>query len=383
MIAKKYLCFLIAIFILLSGCFSLEKAQNEEISYKQELLDDYNFLWQVLKEDYPFIPILEADGVDIKGIYENGIQEIEKIGSVEEFSILLKQNFAQMNNFAHLALVDENLYTYVVEAGEGLNSHQKERYNVFSEVQSKGIYNLVDEEEVFMPKVEMRKYDELKTVYFRFPTFNAAAIERDINYIEDYLNEGELMENIIIDITGNTGGSDEYWQKVIVEPIGGRFQADKYVYLKDSLLNRKFFADYEIKKISSEVPMHSFVTDLGFDSYMFQRLIIENDENFMTKTKRWLLIDEQVFSAADHFANFAQESGWATLVGNHTMGDGDGVESVYISLPNSGLIVRFSTTCIANKDGQLNSQFGTVPDIRSSVGERPLDTCLRLIEKLQ
>ena len=61
-------------------------------------------------------------------------------------------------------------------------------------------------------------------------------------------------------------------------------------------------------------------------------------------------------------AMFSKHSGFATLVGRKTGGDGIGTDPVYIILPNS-------------------EEAGTKPDIISPEGESPLDTCLEEIRK--
>lgn len=60
---------------------------------------------------------------------------------------------------------------------------------------------------------------------------------------------------------------------------------------------------------------------------------------------------------------FSKNTDFATLVGTNTGGDGGVADPILISLPNSGLIVRFSMLYGLNPDGTGNEKYGTTPDI--------------------
>lgn len=52
-----------------------------------------------------------------------------------------------------------------------------------------------------------------------------------------------------------------------------------------------------------------------------------------------------------------------------------------ISLPNSGLIVRYIFLEFINPDGTNSEEYRTTPDIISEKYETPLETCLKEIRK--
>ena len=59
----------------------------------------------------------------------------------------------------------------------------------------------------------------------------------------------------------------------------------------------------------------------------------------------WVLVGPAVYSASESFAVFGQETGFATLVGSPTGGDGIGaLDPVFLQLPNSGILVPVSYT---------------------------------------
>lgn len=77
-----------------------------------------------------------------------------------------------------------------------------------------------------------------------------------------------------------------------------------------------------------------------------------------------MIIDNRVYSSADSFSAFCKATGWATLVGQSTRGCGTGSTPILISLPNTGLLVRFSGIVVETYEGTLNVLAGTKPDIQ-------------------
>lgn len=60
---------------------------------------------------------------------------------------------------------------------------------------------------------------------------------------------------------------------------------------------------------------------------------------------------------------FCKATGFATIVGENTKGDGGGSEIFRMKLPKSGLIMQFRTMHGLNPDGSSNVEFGTSPDV--------------------
>ena len=95
----------------------------------------------------------------------------------------------------------------------------------------------------------------------------------------------------------------------------------------------------------------------------------------------WVLVGPAVYSASESFAVFCQETGFATLVGSPTGGDGIGaLDPVFLQLPNSGILVQFTMMFGLNGDGSSSEETGTTPDILSPAGEPALVTALRAME---
>ena len=69
-----------------------------------------------------------------------------------------------------------------------------------------------------------------------------------------------------------------------------------------------------------------------------------------------------VYSSAEMFVDFCKATGWATVVGTHTAGDGIGFDPVLTLLPDSGLLFRFSMVAGEASGGAMSLE-GTEPEL--------------------
>ena len=93
----------------------------------------------------------------------------------------------------------------------------------------------------------------------------------------------------------------------------------------------------------------------------------------------WLLVDEGVYSSSEKFSLFCKQTGFATLMGETTGGDGVGIDPMLVSLPDSGIVFRFTGEEGLNPDGSCNEEYGTTPDIVIEDGQDALTVCLEAI----
>ena len=79
------------------------------------------------------------------------------------------------------------------------------------------------------------------------------------------------------------------------------------------------------------------------------------------------MVSGTVYSSAEQFVYFCKATGWATVIGRQTGGDGVGFDPALYRLPDSGLLFRFSIVAGENPDGSMSLE-GTVPDVELKVG---------------
>ena len=235
--------------------------------------------------------------------------------------------------------------------------------------------------------------------YIKINSFRTRYIEEDSTRLQEWFTQNAEKEYIIIDITGNTGGSDRYWSETIVQPnidteIGYSFSyLTNYgketqeqmgilgVGIQD--LSQNFNELLQLPSISKE--------DVAEAKYMgtYHWSRPPSLPNKLCRGRFFLLVDGEVYSAAEDFAYFCKATGFATLVGQNTRGD-VGLGRYLMKLPKSGLLVRYFGVNTLNPDGSSNMEFGTAPDIiapdRSpNTNDRatPLAFCLKYIKELE
>lgn len=312
---------------------------------------------------------LEDKGISTESIHDK-YSELIYSGKIDgaSFESMLNLMFSDMLNFAHLEVTTEDIKNVYLDAsGEESISVDISQY----------------------PPVQSTYYPEQEAVYFQFPTFNYWITERDADVIREYIEElgDKPIKHIIFDVSINSGGNTGYWVDNIVSKFPGNYTDQGFIYLRDTPEIRSNLDDFELKSIQSlpDDSIPEFVKEMGLSLYAKYEMsttgsneLVEINPDIAT-AKRWLLIGNRTFSSSDSFANFCKNSGWATLVGTNTSGDG-GYSPMRITLPNTGIEIRFSVDVTANSEGQANAVHGTIPDFKSKPSETALETCLRLIK---
>lgn len=79
-----------------------------------------------------------------------------------------------------------------------------------------------------------------------------------------------------------------------------------------------------------------------------------------------MLVDGDVYSSAEAWAVFAKSTGWATLVGERTGGDGIGIDPLIASFPHSGYAFRLPAVMGLTSSGVINEERQTEPDMEVS-----------------
>ena len=142
----------------------------------------------------------------------------------------------------------------------------------------------------------------------------------------------------------------------------------KSIYFDNSTSKRP-----ALKKIPKEIYSNTILFQVTTDT-------IKPSKNSVNYTgKIYLLVDNKVFSSAETFAVFCKQTNFAKVVGTQTAGDGIGTDPVVYTLPNSGLIVRFTAEMGLNSDGSANEETKTIPDIITN--SKNLTEIIKLINR--
>ena len=356
--------------------------------------EDYALLWVELEESYPYLPYLESEGFDVPAIRESFAAEIPTLRDEAAFIGLVRRLTAALGNFAHFDLVQPELYQtyYYAYVSEGVDAGPEKAAfaAVLQDARLNGRYQPPAEAGAYLQtragayrEAEIRYDAELKALTIKIRSFAQETVERDRHLVRQAIEQYPEAEHVIFDITGNSGGSDWYWMQNIVAPFGGSYSFHYRNFYRSARTSEAFYGHVPSVETASLTDAPDWALDLGLDRCFLTQAVLpeEGGEAPITDctARRWVLIDERVYSASDKFAAFCKTTGWATLVGRPSRGDGLGTTPVLVLLPNTGLLVRFSATAGENPNGSMNARIGTAPDYLCVKRETPQGLCEELI----
>ena len=413
--AKRYVvngilfCVVLMVALFLSSCekYSQDKIPKSksvltEGAYtKEDLIYDYDYLWTVLDENYIFFPILKQNGVDIELLKEEARKTImTQEPNLCGFMVNIDGMFQSLEHFGHLSVLDARGYEaycryYPEGAGLGFfkdilyDSRVITAYNILRSVQR----DCLSERER-AGKVDISYVSNRNMIYLKIDSFAHEFIDQDyraiLSFLEELAKSENVVDHIVIDITGNRGGDDNYWDRNIVSMFGGSYEWDVWNYYANTNITAAYLSEIldsstldirpsPITQISLSHDVPNFVELLELTHGFKYRFEFSSEHDFFPDAKRWVLIDNRVYSSADTFAHFCKATHWGTLVGERTGGDGIGVTPVLIKLPRTGLLVRFSVTVAETEAHEANVLMGTAPEYPCMHGEYPIDVLYRLL----
>ena len=121
------------------------------------------------------------------------------------------------------------------------------------------------------------------------------------------------------------------------------------------------------------------LSELFLEDYDQLWQILEEDYPYLDYLKTQ--IPDPVYSSSDNFACFCKDTGWATLVGQTTGGDGLHSMPVLAPLKNTGILFRFSGAAGEGPGGIPNAIQGVEPDHPCESDGDALEYCLELIRQ--
>ncbi|MHA2295016.1 MAG: S41 family peptidase [Candidatus Hodarchaeales archaeon] len=218
-------------------------------------------------------------------------------------------------------------------------------------------------------------YSDKSIAYLYAGSFSTPRIEQYADDVANFYQQINDIDNLIIDIRGNTGGFYSVWIDNIVRPL-----------IKEDIRHEQYFAYKSGKHVNyfhqQWVTKMDRVSKNQFDYLPPELLTSEFNiyKNYYTFTpvpatkfngNITLLIDNMVFSAAEGFANFCKEKGFAKIYGTTSGGDGIMLYPQYFVLPNSKIVIGMASVVGFDSTGYANEEVRTQPDVyyESSFGE--------------
>lgn len=354
-------------------------------------------MYEIIKDGYPYIDVNKrVNNLDWLANKEKYLKRIKSAKNDREFINELSSILKDLNN-GHTQLIDnKNSYMFMkkIYGKTGfynfLNDKKvAKRYkNLKSESvkeQSTSSYNLILGDVI---------KDKIGYIYLPRMMPEGKSINDDLMLISQYIKTLDNHKALIIDIRGNGGGSDYYWEGIVSRLINEDKRKYGFALFRDNNEVINYYVSspklplqpisnlpYNImKNAPKEVPEK-------FNKFLEINRVIKSNSVSKFKGKIYLLVDSKVFSASESFAIFCKDNNFATLIGTKTGGDGGGGDPVLFALPNSRLIVRMSSNMFLTKTGKCNEEFKTTPDILVEDCERfndvYYDNCIKKVLQLE
>ena len=343
-------------------------------------------------------------------IFQAYREMIQESDSDEVFYSAVYSTLFRLGTYGHLWIVEPDMYRAYCEAYEDGGIQDREHWR-----------------EVLTDPVTVRGYERLQTLLDAYGeedgTVNSADSEEpaanlhtlllpggDVGYVKidsfpaeyedsyatdraaltDFYRQAADCTDLIIDLTDNSGGSEVYWQQLLAAPLTDRpLSCTNYALLAESDNNRPLYpgrCSPPDGAAPHRGPAGSAQAGAGRNP---GRHPLCGEHPLCGASGRAGPLPRPHLgaggsgshSASESFAVFCQETGFATLVGSPTGGDGIGaLDPVFLQLPNSGILVQFTMMFGLNGDGSSSEETGTTPDILSPAGEPALVTALRAME---
>ncbi|WP_250676000.1 S41 family peptidase [Paraclostridium ghonii] len=394
---KRKILFLITVFTFIIFLGTSVYSKSNQLSTREKV-SDFKYMYNTIKGGYPYLDVNDrSNNINWLENKDKYIKRIKNTKNDEEFIKEISDILSELNN-RHTEVVDN-----------------KKRYEMFKKAYSKNNwYDFLNDKKVIdrydsmnsnikmFEGIRLKKELILKDVlkdsvgYIYLPSMASrnGSMEKDLNMIGDYINTLDNYKALIIDIRGNIGGSDSYWQEIVSKLINDDITVNGYrVYRTNSKLIKDYTDLRNIKlesieklpqNIKKNAPKEVFENFSDFENTFYT---IKANNNCKFKGNIYLLTDEKVYSSSEFFAMFCKETKFATLIGQTTGGDGGGLDPVLFKLENSGLIVRMASGMYLNKDGICDEEVKTIPDFKVNDCERTKnfedDNCIKRVLELE
>ena len=342
---------------------------NNDIYY-----EDFDYMINILEESYPFFGVLKREGIDFDEIQERYRNKIghEQLNH-QRFYHIIDKMLDELNYTGHIHAVSQKQYDWYKD------SHMTPWYDAANTESSQAYYTAINLPTLTTTiknvtnNITTQTFDESSTAYIRIDSFSYANIEQDYETLSAYYEIAKYYDNIVFDIRNNGGGSTNYFTNNIVAPL----IKEEVTYTTHMLFNQ---GDYNLPfisfKLQGDLSKIKDISDLDLTQYpdfntddldYLSHLVI-NNQTILPTTEGYdgniyVLVGPKVYSSSEAFTDFCKSTQFATLVGHQTGGDGIGFDPIVVSLPNSGVMISYSTIYGMMSSGKNSEEFGTTPDI--------------------
>lgn len=357
-----------------ASAYNIAEAKMET----KEKLQDFDYLYGLLEKKYTYFEANEKlndeDWLKNKKRYRKLIKNTK---SDAEFFIAMQSILGELNDpNTHILSSEDFRRNYKLKLEE-LKEKDELQYLAFYEALTSPFstyryqfngdidsINLYKEE-----NLETKIIEKDKTAYMKINAMaQSEKLENDIAEIKEFIKEVDSYEKLIIDIRGNSGGGDDYWQNIIGILTDRPLEASYYSLFKEGHRQERNPYKVEGARVISELDkevLDNLSEDIKEEYEYYKRYDIKiepvGEEGF--KGRLYLLTDKDVSAQAENFASFSKDTSFATLVGEATGGNRMFENIPLLELTNTKFVVSYSRELSINEDGTTNIETKTKPDI--------------------
>jgi hypothetical protein len=398
------------------------------------LLEDFDYFALTLKESFPFFGTAHRKfGLDLQKQLDTARAEVQNLsvsGNVSQIlkdyaAILANRVVAPMGTMGHLIGLWSGTRSFNVQMAlikwDGMfatpwhpNLYERHLLGVFTSPTAIRYYgdifasidvNAYIQSNLLTPapnNVTFKIIEPDSIAYIKMNSMNSANIDYDRALLNEFAETIGHFEHLIIDLRGNQGGYTGTFTSNIIAPLISEpvtynyyvfFTDGQHAMMFDDIYSRDLHwqvnnglvlhTDAPRFSVSDILPSltHANADDFKSLKYGLKRNITVNPaaNRWAFNGKVWLLIDRGMYSAAEISAAICKDTGFATLVGASTFGSFGGFTAAFISLPNTGIIIRYDYGYVTDLQGRSLEETGITPHINNRAGMDALQTALALI----
>lgn len=381
---------------------------------EEQKIEDFNYLYKTIEENYPFLETNKRlNNVDWLSKKEEYLQRVKNTKSDIEFLMTLNSILSELNN-GHTHMITNSSQFRDFREIYSMNKgwQKKVQLSVLDNKKALARYNINKNEKI--PVLNQGKNEntegirnastkdivEGKIGYIYIPQMiSYYNMGNDIELIDEYLNNIKEYQALIIDIRGNGGGDSYYWISYLVPKLIDKvYENTNYSFWKDGEIINNYLKKSKVKystgfgevKDLDTTKLVNLPVEVKEDFKYYSKNTMEispNEDSIKFKGNIYMLVDKGVYSSSEAFASFAKQTGFATLIGERTGGDGICSDPLLHMLPNSGYVFRFSKDMGTTADGTSNEEFKTEPDYlieyAGKTGNFENDYCIKKILELE